>query len=144
MISITIDAKNVNNMLVRLTNNLNQQSFRQWIQKDVDPIVDNNTKQNFDSAGKRVGGWAPLSPETVRRKGHSTILVDTGKLKKEVSSAKANVNGYTASWGDNLSDIFKYHQAQAKRLPVRKMLAWTSGDETKLKNSLEQHIMKGV
>jgi phage gpG-like protein len=144
MISVQIDTKNVNTMLVKLTNNLSQQSFGNWIKRDVNKVVDENTNENFATSGRRAGGWSPLSAATIRKKGHDTILVDTGRLKKEVTTAKANVSGYEASWGDDLSEVYKYHQAMAKRLPVRPMLTWTSGDGPKLKNSLEQHIMRGV
>lgn len=33
--------------------------------------------------------WAPLAPSTVKKKGHATILVDTGKLQRSLTDAGA-------------------------------------------------------
>ena len=38
--------------------------------------------QRFNTGG--YGTWAPLSPVTISKKGHDTILVDTGNMKNSV------------------------------------------------------------
>ena len=37
----------------------------------------------FESGG--FGEWAPLKPETIRRKGSDKILIDTGDLRRSIS-----------------------------------------------------------
>jgi phage gpG-like protein len=43
-----------------------------------------SVRENFAAQG-RPEPWRPLSPETVRRKGNGTILVDTGRLISSIS-----------------------------------------------------------
>lgn len=38
--------------------------------------------ENFRTEGGKVGGWRPLSPNTIAAKGSSRILQDTGELRK--------------------------------------------------------------
>lgn len=48
----------------------------------------------FDSGSVAMGGfntggfelWRPLAPSTVQRKGHDTILIETGQLRQSISS----------------------------------------------------------
>lgn len=53
--------------------------------------------RNFETSGGLVGGWRPLSPNTIagRRKGSSAILQDTGRLRmafgKEIAGNELRV-----------------------------------------------------
>lgn len=38
--------------------------------------------ENFDNEGGNVGGWTPLSNNTIASKGSSAILQDTGRLRQ--------------------------------------------------------------
>lgn len=40
----------------------------------------------FDRQGGPEGAWQPLAPYTVRKKGHPTILEDTGRLRNSLAS----------------------------------------------------------
>lgn len=49
------------------------------------------------------GSWAPLSAATVRRKGHRTPFIQTGRVQRAVSTAVSN--GKLLSWGSS-ADIY--------------------------------------
>jgi hypothetical protein len=48
--------------------------------RDIGVYLRGVEREQFVSHGGRSGGWAPLSPQTVRQKGSSTPLVATGAL----------------------------------------------------------------
>ena len=101
-----------------------------------------------------MGRWPGISFDTFDRRKNPTnpVLQDTGKLRKATTGIKADVKGYEASWGPynikgqntrkSNAKVYEYHQTGTSRMPQRKILAWATGDETKLKDSLETHIMK--
>lgn len=46
------------------------------------PVLESTHAKHFASQSDPAGvPWAPLSPRTIKRKGHSTILFETGRLK---------------------------------------------------------------
>lgn len=52
---------------------------------DLGIACENVILRAFDSAG--WGSWAPNTPATIRRKGSSAPLIDTGQLRRSISSA---------------------------------------------------------
>ncbi len=54
---------------------------------------------NFTSAGGNVGGWKPNAESTIKRKGSSAPLVDTGRLRQ---SFTAEIFGDTLVVGTNV------------------------------------------
>lgn len=48
------------------------------------------SEQQFSSQGKFSGGWWPLADSTVQRKGHDTILLDTGRLWDSLTGGNAD------------------------------------------------------
>lgn len=61
---------------------LDVRSFREPLKRSVQQVMAPSFAKNFDLGGRP--SWEPLSPETVKKKGNATILVDTGKLKSKV------------------------------------------------------------
>ena len=76
--------------------------------------------------------WPALAPSTIRRKGHATILVDTGKL---AASLFHDVSGMAVVYGAQ-SKIAVYHQ-YAVRIPRREPVALTRQDLDELKHQIK-------
>lgn len=78
-------------------------------------------EKSFDSRGSNIGvSWPPLSASTIKQKGNSNILIQTGKMR---SGFTGMFNHVMASvW--NTIPYFMYHQSnQARtRLPRRAMM----------------------
>ena len=79
----------------------------------------------FDTAG--YGTWVPLSPITIARKGHDTILIDTGNMRASVgiSDVKPTRVTVTVPYGgkDNDPAVPVRHQlGLGTNLPQRKIV----------------------
>lgn len=48
-------------------------------------VLARDTRLAWKEPGRRPAAWAPLAAATVKRKGHGTILVDTGHLKDSIT-----------------------------------------------------------
>lgn len=57
-----------------------QGDIRKALNSWFDPYLD-YIYARFTRFSQGLGNWVPLSPNTIRKKGHATILVDTGTLK---------------------------------------------------------------
>lgn len=55
---------------------------------DLGIACENVILRAFDAAG--WGDWAPNAPSTIRRKGSSAPLIDTGQLRRSITSAVTN------------------------------------------------------
>jgi phage gpG-like protein len=150
MISVEIDTTKAIAMIDGISKNLSPESFRRYISNKVSPYVREQAEETFDGEGGRIGGWEPLKPSTWERKKTARMLVETGKLKKEVTSVRENFDGpYSAYWGAK-SQVYKSHQTgfrhyrSKKEVPARPMLKWNNQDADFLRASLEYHIMRGL
>lgn len=100
----------------------------------------------FSSQGRRGGGsWKPLKPETVKRKGSSQILVDTGQLKASLTEPGANfqilnISGSTIEFGtsDPVAVFHDEGRGQARR-PLFKLVP---GDENRWASMITEHLMR--
>jgi hypothetical protein len=73
--------------------------------------------RQFATAGG--GKWRPLAPSTIRKKGHSRILFERGKLIK--SWRMRTSSGYSVSvYSEDPKAIF--HEEGTSRMPARPML----------------------
>lgn len=156
MISVTVDTKNVDNMLLKLTGNLSITSFKNFANQTVTPYVRLKVGETFDTEGGRLGGWKELSSYTIERKGGSRILYDRGNLRSSIEKITEKSQGYEASWGPEgikgsnfrgrrtNAKVYGYHQTGTSRMPKRQILGWTEGDRNTLADYFERHIMKGL
>lgn len=73
------------------------------------PVLGEMEAEQWASNGH--GEWPPLAPSTVARKGHSTILVDTGALRASLvdPGSAMRIMGVDAEYGTNIGYAF-YHQ----------------------------------
>ena len=97
--------------------------------------------QRFASRG--YGTWAPLSLRTIKRKGHSNILVDSGVMRASTTVAK-NVNEVVLTvprGGRNGSAAVPgYHQRGTGRMPQRKIVDVTPQLMARLRDALAKWI----
>ena len=56
-------------------------SFKEPLTRSVKEVINSSIARNFAVGGRPP--WRPLSPLTVFKKGHDTILVDTGRLSSK-------------------------------------------------------------
>ena len=84
-ISITLDGdwERLQRCLFGLANNLNPDFIAQF-DEDGEFVVE---KMKGHIAAQDLG-WAPLSPNTIRLKGHSTIYVETGTIYGSIEAKK--------------------------------------------------------
>jgi hypothetical protein len=83
----------------------------------------------FDRLSGGGGEWAKLQPETVRRKGSSAILKDTGALRRSLEPGATNnvldvvktPGGYRLSAGTR-DPKARWHQSGAGSSPVRRVI----------------------
>jgi hypothetical protein len=124
------------------------------IGRDALAVVDRWIQKNFESEGTKVGGWQALKKATIkrRRKQTSTILQDTGWLKRswvyEVGRLEAvlkegSKKGKKAI-GKTIHEAFygAFHDKGAGALPERRILPHPEEIEKDVKASYEYHLDK--
>lgn len=92
--------------------------------------------------------WQPLAPATIAKKGHSTILVDTGRLQASVVNPQHPDhvrelldNGLT--FGTDVPyGIF--HQDGTPRLPQREFLGMTIETVDQITSNVADHAVQGL
>lgn len=100
--------------------------------------------QNFKTQGALVGGWRPLSPNTIagRRKGSSVILQDTGHLR---ISFNMKFDDHSARVGSPMK-IAEYHEKGTRPYDIRpvraKVLAFPAVGGRRVKHSFSSVITK--
>ena len=81
-------------------------------------------EERFRTRG--YGTWVPLSPVTIARKGHDTILVDTGNMRGSVGISTVTSKSVTVTvpYGgkDNDVAIPIVHQLGTGKVPQRKIV----------------------
>lgn len=63
-------------------------SYHEPLHRAIKLVLAPSIRKNFDSGG-RPNKWKPLSERTVARKGHGTILVDKGILRRKSTQINA-------------------------------------------------------
>lgn len=93
------------------------------MQNDLEDVHGQWFSQAKSPAGRK---WPALKPATVKRKGHDTILVDTGKLKASLEGRSGDSIREIVSEGMNHGLSFGtsveysiYHQEGGQHLPQR-------------------------
>ena len=100
---------------------------------EVSDLLCNSHKGFFDAEQDPNGnGWVPLSPVTIRRKGHAAILIDTDDMRTSVinRSSVSHVERFDTlgmEWGTN-DKKGPFHQFGTMLIPQRQFVGWD--DET--------------
>jgi len=103
----------------------------------------------FDGQREPGGSpWAPLSPVTVAKKGHSTILFETGALKASLVTVGGpnNINA-VASRGSlfgTSDEKALFHTEGTSRMPARPPVGTNDEDVDGLTESLADHAVDGL
>lgn len=110
------------------------------------------TSQNFLSESSPSGlPWEPLSPVTVARKGHDTILVDSNTMRKSVVLRDAPHHieriGRNAAGDDEIvygTDVMYavIHQEGSGRIPQREFLGLEEKDADDIADIVADHIVE--
>jgi phage gpG-like protein len=105
------------------------------------------SKEQFESQGARSGQpWQPLAPSTVARKGHDTILVDSGALRDSFQYGGEDniweVTNEFLRWGSDV-EYGIFHQQGTTHLPVRKVFWMTEADKLAVAKSIQRWIVEG-
>lgn len=90
------------------------------IMQDVAAMLAKQADAQFDKGGP---GWQPLAPSTIARKGHATILIDSGDMRKSVKWTSGS--DYALLTIDSPAG---FHLEGGPRLPVRDPLAFFSDE----------------
>jgi phage gpG-like protein len=108
-----------------VVNDFESINWRPWLTKTMRAVETEHAQmwgQQRDPAGEP---WKKLAPSTVRRKGHSTILVETGRLRRSLTTPNDGVREMFQE-GGNIGLIFGtdvpysiYHLRGGERLPKR-------------------------
>ena len=121
----------IGGVMAGVENDWRDATFKPVLEQAVKDL-ENDHQGFFDAAQDATGApWPPLAPATVRRKGHDTILVETGALRKSL----------TSKGGDAIREIFDepqegfsfgtsdpkapFHQAGTERMPARPPVGMT-------------------
>lgn len=104
------------------------------IRKDIEGFL----IKRFNIFSKGGGEWPPLAESTVRRKGHSKILIETGDLLKGVKQGLYQRITWSGPWltitlrmrarrkhkpsGLPIQELIEIHQRGLGRVPKRKVL----------------------
>lgn len=130
---------------------------------DIGEYYRGQLHRQFLRAGVGMGGaWRPLSPRTVKRKGHNTILFDTNGLYKSYTRTSSPFNisqvsrnsGKFGSWYMAVSDSGKiipaavFHQMGTRRggrsyMPARPVIQINRQLTDKIGDEIIDHLFKG-
>lgn len=102
--------------------------------------------RQFASEGGNSGGWAPLAPSTVRRRGSAhPILFQTGRLQQSLTSAGArdSVRRVTADSLEVGTSVpyARFHQQGTARMPRRRPVEFTEVDRRRWVKLLQEHLV---
>jgi hypothetical protein len=107
-------------------------------------LVEDRIGQQFASQGGQSGGWEPLAASTVARKGHATILEETGVLKRAATSgAQRRVGPTEASFAvgsDAPYFVFHHSKAPRSRLPRRPLIEVDEPFKRKVMRELQRDL----
>ena len=103
-------------------------------------IMHGSIAENFASQG-RPERWDPLKPETVKRKGHDTILLETGRLIGSIS-CMASADSLRISADVPYAQPIQNGTGPAG-FPARPFLVFQDGDITTIVSLIESYITTG-
>lgn len=97
-------------------------------------------------------GWTPLDESTIKEKGHSKILIETGTLASsikltEVSKDAIFIGANDTSYpnGESVNDVLKYHEFGTETEPPRPLVRPSFNEvQPKVKNMLKEEIINAI
>ena len=118
--------------------------------------LEKDHKRYFDKSESSAGNkWAKLAPATIARKGHDTILIDTGQLVRSLTQRGSNYSireffrgaeGTGLLFGTGVP-YATFHMTGTSRMPARPEVGLTPDRiedfETKLGDIVVEQILTG-
>lgn len=97
-------------------------------------------------------GWSPLDESTIKQKGHSKILVETGTLAShidvtEVSKDSIFIGAKNATYpnGEDVNDVLKYHEFGTETEPPRPLVRPSFNEvKPKVKDMIKEEIINAI
>lgn len=110
-------------IFVEIENQLSEAQYEQQF-KEFSGVLEQSHKAGFAAESSPSGSkWPALKPATARRKGHDTILVESGRLEASLtepshSDAVRTIGGEGMFWGTEVP-YSGFHQKGSGKLPQR-------------------------
>lgn len=115
----------------------NTQAITEDVYKVWSKMYDSYIRQRFVVYSGGGGDWAALAASTIKQKGSTAILEDTGLLFRslhpilkeegEILIAKLELEGTYPS-GVNIADVARFHQLGTTRMSAREILVTPDAD----------------
>ena len=94
------------------------------LMKRLGGVVLEDIDRRFMTRGRNT--WAPLSPRTISRKGHDSVLIDTGAMFASAQITSLNKGrvsvGVLHGGARHNPEVPGYHQNGTSRIPQRKII----------------------
>jgi len=145
MISIDITNANI------IADELNRLS--ESVLNSGDKLIEELGTEAIDETERRWfangdGSWKPLSPRTIKRKGHAFPLVETGNMYNSLNYRREEKNALSINvplgGRNNNPDVPAYHQYGTRRMPQRKILVASEKMAKRLQRVLSEYIRKEI
>lgn len=91
-------------------------SYREPLMRSVRQVLAPELREAFANQGP---GWAPLHPNTVRRKGHNRILFESGTLARMAGQISAWSVDRTSARLTEFPDYGEFHITGTEHMPAR-------------------------
>jgi phage gpG-like protein len=114
----------------------------------ADDFLDLEGRQFASEGGFASGGWAPLAPSTVRRRGTAhPILTDSGDLRASLTQrdGKGSVRRISDDEmfvGTDV-DYAQYHQTGTRRMPRRRPVELRNADRQRWVKAMQRFLTTG-
>lgn len=117
--------ESIDDLLDEIAGEFADMDWRPWLANSMRGIEAEHEVMFAEQRDPAFDDWVPLAPSTVRRKGNSTILVETGALKASLTKPGAGIREMFQE-GENIGLVFGtdvpysiYHIRGGPRLPIR-------------------------
>lgn len=124
-----------------------------WLETELRELEIEHAKYFVARVGPDGKSWAPLAPSTIRRKGHATPLVDTGRLRDSLTKPQSEFGFRYAvdSWPSRATAIFGtdapysvYHDTGTDRMPARRHVGVYEKYANQLAVRAVEHVLEGL
>jgi phage gpG-like protein len=114
------------------------------IAHQVEAVVHRSNERRFDTRG--LGSWPADSPDTEAEKSGGSVLVDSGALKRSLTSsgggAVSKEHPTALSFGTSVP-YARFHQYGTRNMPKRKLIDLTASDRKKITDLISRYVAKG-
>jgi len=88
--------------------------------------------------------WAPLKESTIRRKGHASILFDSGELADSIDITNADERGFTVSAGADHAGYMQFGTTGKRATPARPFIGFSETNKRRVSRMLRDYLAEGA